>query len=49
MAEIELYGFVYVFEDDMKLMDLLDANADEVREKNSASSKDENRKWGDNL
>lgn len=32
MVKIEVNGFIYTFEDDLKLMDLLDANADEVEE-----------------
>ena len=38
MAEVELNGLVYVFEDDMKLIDWLDANADELREDKGSSS-----------
>lgn len=32
MIEIKLNGLVYVFEDDMKVIEWLDANADDVRE-----------------
>lgn len=32
MAEVELNGLVFIFEDDLKLFELLDANADDVRE-----------------
>ena len=32
MVEIEVGGLVYVFESDWKVIEWLDANADEVRE-----------------
>lgn len=38
MAEVELNGLIYIFEDDMKLIDWLDANADDVREDKGCSS-----------
>lgn len=35
MIEIKLNGLVYVFDDDMKVIELLDANADDVREESN--------------
>lgn len=32
MVEVEVNGLVFIFEDDMKLIEWLDANADDVRE-----------------